>query len=68
MEGGTPDPEPFRNVRRDFELSRLHGQLLALAYEQLLPIIRSPRRHPRRRTPQAPAAALAKATQGGAEA
>jgi hypothetical protein len=67
MDGGTPNPDPFRKVRRDFELSRLQGQLLALAYEQLLPIIRSPRRRPRRRTPQAPAA-LAKATQGGGEA
>jgi hypothetical protein len=68
MEGGTPEPDPFRQVRRDFELSRLQGQLLALAYEQLLPIIRSPRRQPRRRAPQAPAATFAKATQGGAEA
>jgi hypothetical protein len=31
-------------VRRGFEFSRQQQQLLALAYEQLLPIIRSPLR------------------------
>jgi hypothetical protein len=31
-------------VRRDFECSRQQQQLLALAYEQLLPIIRAPLR------------------------
>jgi hypothetical protein len=41
----TPCPRPF--VRRVFEFSRLEQQLLALAYEQLLPIIPPPRR-PRR--------------------
>jgi hypothetical protein len=32
---------PLPKVRRGYEFSRLEQQLLALAYEQLLPIIRS---------------------------
>ena len=39
----TPDEEyfpEFRTVRRGYEFSRLQQQLLSLAYEHLLPIVR----------------------------
>lgn len=41
MRGVSVESRPIV-VRRCFEFSRLQQQLLALAYEQLLPIIRSP--------------------------
>ena len=44
MPGLSPAPALALTVRRAFASSRLHGQLLALAYERLPPIIRSPRR------------------------
>jgi hypothetical protein len=44
-----PDAKPATKrlplVRRGFEFSRLQEQLLALAYERLLPIIRPPACH-----------------------
>jgi hypothetical protein len=48
MPGATLSPCPCAIVRRAFEFSRLEPQLLALAYEQLLPIIPSttPTRQP----------------------
>jgi hypothetical protein len=60
---GRPSPaRPLPAVRRDYEFSRLQQQLLALAYEHLLPIIRPKRRGataaPRPRPPQAVTAAL----------
>ncbi len=42
MEGTSPASKAAPLVRRGFEFSRLEGELLALAYEHLLPIIRSP--------------------------
>ena len=58
-----PSPvRPLPAVRRDYEFSRLQQQLLALAYEHLLPILRPKRRPPtaaaRPPRPQAVAAAL----------
>jgi hypothetical protein len=42
MEGAASSPNPGPTVRRAFEFCRLEPQLLALAYAQLLPIIRTP--------------------------
>ena len=42
MDGTSLTSKVAPLVRRSFEFSRLEGELLALAYEQLLPIIRSP--------------------------
>jgi hypothetical protein len=58
-----PSPvRPLPAVQRDYEFSRLQQQLLALAYEHLLPILR-PKRRPltaaaRPPRPQAVAAVL----------
>jgi hypothetical protein len=42
---GRPSPvRPLPAVRRDYEFSRLQPQLLALAYEHLLPILRRQQR------------------------
>jgi hypothetical protein len=42
---GRPSPaRPLPPVRRGYEFSRLQPQLLALAYEHLLPIVRPRRR------------------------
>jgi hypothetical protein len=41
MSARLASARPLPKVRRDFEWSRLEQQLLALAYEHLLPIIRS---------------------------
>jgi hypothetical protein len=42
---GRPSPaRPLPAVRRGYEFSRLGQHLLALAYEQLLPILRPRRR------------------------
>jgi hypothetical protein len=62
MSGRPPPARPQPAVQRDYEFSRLQSQLLALAYEHLLPILRPKRRvattavRPPR--PQAVAAAL----------
>jgi hypothetical protein len=58
-----PSPvRPLPAVQRDYEFSRLQQQLLALAYEHLLPIVRPKRQAPTRAArpprPQAVAAAL----------
>ena len=42
MDGAASLPNPSPTIRRAFEFCRLEPQLLALAYEQLLPIIRPP--------------------------
>jgi hypothetical protein len=60
---GRPSPaRPLPAVRRDYEFSRLQQQLLTLAYEHLLPIIRPRRRvataAPHPRPPKAVTAAL----------
>lgn len=44
MSGSVAPARTLPKVRRDYEVSRLTEQLLALAYEQLLPIIHTPRR------------------------
>ena len=51
MDGTASLPLAGPTLRRAFELCRAEQQLLALAYEQLLPIIRSPR--PPRQAPLA---------------
>jgi hypothetical protein len=60
---GRPSPaRPLPALRRDYEFSRLQQQLLALAYEHLLPILRPKRRAataaPHRPRPKAVTAAL----------
>jgi hypothetical protein len=44
MSGRRSSARPLLTVRRDYEFSRLQQQLLTLAYEHLLPIIRPKRR------------------------
>jgi hypothetical protein len=44
MSGRPSSAGPLLTVRRGYEFSRLQQQLLSLAYEQLLPIIRPKRR------------------------
>ena len=62
MSGRLSPTRPLPAVRRGYEFSRLQSQLLALAYEQLLPILRPSRRAataaPRPPRPEAVTAAL----------
>jgi hypothetical protein len=44
MDGAEPSPRTPFCVQRDFEFSRLERQLLALAYEHLLPMLPAPQR------------------------
>ena len=46
MAGRVRSAPSLAQVRRDYEFSRQQQQLLALAYEHLLPILR-PKRRPR---------------------
>ena len=61
MAGRVRSTPPLAQVRRDYEFSRQQQQLLALAYEHLLPIVRPKRRRSataaRPLPPQVPVAA-----------